>query len=143
MSLNNQQSRLDLIRDRYPDFPEIKAFIEAIKREDPLLVLLFGSLATGEFTQYSDADVLTVFAKQTSWDEVYSYSSGVVQPVVKSIDEALHEIGAGNTFLIEAIEDGIVLFDTNDTYARLIYTARQAKQKFGLVRDSRGWRWEK
>ena len=40
----------------YPHWSSVERFVEQVRRLDPLLVLLFGSVTTGEFTQYSDAD---------------------------------------------------------------------------------------
>jgi len=50
----------------YPHWSSVERFVEQVRRLDPLLVLLFGSVTTGEFTQYSDADVLVVFEHPTA-----------------------------------------------------------------------------
>lgn len=39
-----------------------------------------------------------------------------MQPLVWGLNEALGEIAAGNTLLIEALEDGIPLLDREGTY---------------------------
>jgi len=45
--------RLSRVRERYPAFGEVEEFVRKVAAQKPLLILLFGSLATGEFTQHS------------------------------------------------------------------------------------------
>ncbi|PYJ68670.1 MAG: hypothetical protein DME76_11545 [Verrucomicrobia bacterium] len=61
-SLPELGARLSLLRERYPHVDELQQFVESVSRLHPLAVILFGSLATGEFTQHSDADVAVIFA---------------------------------------------------------------------------------
>jgi hypothetical protein len=37
-----------------PHWPSVEHFVEQVRRLDLLLMLLFGSVVTGEFTQYGD-----------------------------------------------------------------------------------------
>jgi hypothetical protein len=137
---DEQAARLERARERYPAFSEVEEFLERISNEDPLLVLLFGSLATGEFTQHSDADMLVIFEGRVDWMKVYESSAGHVQPFVRSMEEAIQEIAGGSTFLIEALEDGIPLFDRADTYGSLKRAAEEAKARLNLKREGTGWR---
>jgi len=105
-----------------------------------LLVLLFGSLATGEFTQNSDADILVLFEEQQDWSKVYKFSTGIVQPIVKSRREMLNGIREGSTFLIEMVEDGIPLLDAGQVYAELERAVTEAKESLGIVRERDGWK---
>ncbi len=132
-----QQSR------NYPHWPSIEHFVAEVRRLRPLLVLLFGSVATGEFTQHSDADVLVVFQQPVSWDAVYACSDGIVQPIVKTWPEIEARIKAGEPFYCEIIEDGWVLFDAGDAYEQLQHLATIARQRWGLKRTASGWRWER
>lgn len=134
------QDRLRRVQERYPGFSELEIFVRKVAKRRPLLVLLFGSLATGEFTQYSDADVLVVFDRAVDWMRVYESSQGQVQPLVFAMEEALREIEAGNTLLIEALEEGIPLVDRAGAYDRLRRAAARAKSELGLVRVKGGWR---
>jgi len=119
----------------------VERFVQGVKALQPLLVLLFGSVAKGDFTQRSDADVLAVFAEPTDWLAVYSYSQGRVQPVVKTLDEMRAGLEAGEPFFFEMLEDGIILYDTEETHWRLVILAQEARQRWGLVRVKGGWRW--
>jgi len=119
----------------------VERFIEKVRRLDPLLVLLFGSVATGEFTQYSDADVLVLFERPVDWETVYACSDGVVQPVVKTRDELAAQIAAGEPFFCEIVEEGQVLFDAGGVYAWLCRSVAAARERWGLERTVDGWRW--
>lgn len=125
----------------YPHRASIERFVERVKRLDPLLVLLFGSVAAGDFTQYSDADVLVVFEQAVDWDTVYACSDGIVQPVVKTLDELLAQIAAGEPFFCEIVEQGQVLFDSGDVYERLCRAVAAARHRWGLEQIPTGWRW--
>jgi hypothetical protein len=115
--------------------------VERAKRLDPLLVLLFGSAATGEFTQYSDADVLVVFEHPVAWETVYACSDGIVQPMVKTQNELTAQIAAGEPFFCEIVEQGQVLFDADGVYEQLRRHVAAARRHWGLEQTPEGWRW--
>jgi predicted nucleotidyltransferase len=134
------------LRSTYLDYPhlaELRRFLARIAPMRPLLVLLFGSVAKGEFTQHSDADVLVVFSKPVDWLEVYEHSDGLVQPLVKTLDEIMARIEEGDPFVIEILEDGIALHEDGGVHGRLLAAVAEAKERFGLVRTDDGWRWGK
>ena len=125
----------------YPHRSSVERFVEKVRQLDPLLVLLFGSVATGEFTQYSDADVLVVCERPADWETVYACSDGVVQPVVKTRDELAAQIAAGEPFFCEIVEEGQVLFDAGGVYVWLCRRVAAARERWGLERTVDGWRW--
>ena len=125
----------------YPHWPSIERFVDRVRRLDPLLVLLFGSVVTGEFTQYSDADVLVVFARSVDWDTVYACSDGLVQPVVKTLDALTAQIAAGEPFFCEIVEQGQVLLDADGVYEQLCRYVADARQRWGLEQTPVGWHW--
>ena len=140
-ALSSEQAlQLARAQERYPAFAEVEEFVRRVAVRKPLLVLLFGSLATGRFTQHSDADVLVIFDRSVDWMRVYECSGGRVQPLVREVDEALREIELGNTLLIKAVEDGIPLVDRAGVYERLRCACGEAKRRLGLVRTCTGWR---
>jgi predicted nucleotidyltransferase len=105
-------------------------------------VLLFGSVARGDFTQYSDADVLVVTREPTDWKQVYQYSDGIVQPVVKTLEEIETLLNHGEPFWIEVIQEGIVLYEELNSYSLLYSLAEQARRRWKLRREAGGWSWE-
>ncbi len=113
-----------------------------MRHRRPLLVVLFGSVARGDFGPDSDADVLVVLDKPENLDAVYDDCEGVVHPVVKTFDAMEHFIREGEPFYIEMIEDGIPLYDANGEYKKLSRLARDAKIAWGLKRTRDGWQWK-
>lgn len=131
------------LKAKYPSWPHwasLERFLRGVAGLRPRTVVLFGSLAKGDFTQHSDADVLVVFARPVDWLEVYQHSDGLVQPVVKTLGEIEAQISEGNTFLIEALEDGVALLDQEETFAKLLGLCQEAKARLGLRRVAGGWR---
>lgn len=128
-------------QSNYPHWPSVERFVAQVCQLKPLLVLLFGSVATGEFTQHSDADVLVVFDRPVSWETVYACSDGFIQPVVKTWQEVEAKVKAGEPFYCEIVEDAWVLLDAAGIYEQLKHLVTLARQYWGLERTSRGWRW--
>lgn len=126
----------------YPHLDELMAFVKGVEALRPKLVLLFGSVTTGNFTQRSDADVLTVFERERDWLEVYQYSQGIIQPIVRTVAEVEELIRAGEPFYIQAFLEGIFLAGDRATYKRLRSMVDEAISAHGLVRTERGWRWQ-
>lgn len=125
----------------YPYRPSVERFVAQVRQLRPALVLLFGSVATGEFTQHSDADVLVVFQQPVSWEAVYACSDGIVQPVVKTWSELEAKLKAGEPFYCEIAEDAQVLFDAGDVYEQFRRLVATSRQDWGLKRTLSGWRW--
>jgi hypothetical protein len=119
----------------------VEHFVEQVRRLDPLLVVLFGSVATGEFTQYSDADVLVIFEHPVEWEQVYACSDGIVQPMVKTWAELTGQIDTGEPFFCEIVEEGQPLFDIGGLYGSLRSHVTAARERWKLERTPVGWRW--
>jgi predicted nucleotidyltransferase len=119
----------------------VERFVERVRQLDPVLLLLFGSAATGDYTQYSDADVLAVFERPVAWDDVYACSDGVVQPVVRTLDELVVQVSTGEPFYHEIVEEGVVLFDAGGVHDRVCAHAAAARERRQLERTPTGWRW--
>lgn len=126
----------------YPHLNELTAFVKGVEALEPSLVLLFGSVATGEFTQRSDTDVLVVFDRPMDWLDVYQYSQGIVQPIVRTVAEVENLIRAGEPFYIQAFLEGVFLAGDEQTYKRLRVLVDEALSAHGLVRTKHGWRWD-
>ena len=127
----------------YPHLPEVHDYVDYVRGLGALLVVLFGSVARGEFRAESDADVLVLVAKPMEWKQVYQRTHGIVQPIIKTVEEYLAQIQEGEPFFVEMIEDGILLYDSDGWHRRLIAEVELAKAKWGLVRTAFGWQWTK
>jgi len=77
-------------------------------------IFLFGSLARGDYDEYSDYDLLVVFEEKASmwrnWDELFQ-AVGSLKMNLHVIPETLEELKAANpVFLDELFRQGRVLF---------------------------------
>ena len=102
-----------------PRFDSLKGFVDSIleQRGDRILsIILFGSMAKGNYTKYSDYDVLIIVSHEELCfkDRLYEYSmpsDGWVEPVVYTRDEAESMLENLHPLLLDSIRDGIVICD--------------------------------
>lgn len=127
---------------RYPHWASVENFVAATLRFDPLAVVLFGSVARGDFTQSSDADILVLLPHPVDWMEIYRNSDGWVQPLVKTWDEFLRGLEEPLPFLMEIVEEGIVLWEREGTMASLREAAQAVRQRYQMVRVGPRWEWK-
>ena len=125
----------------YPRFHKIEMFVQRVRQRHPLLVVLYGSVARGDFRADSDADVLVIFAQSVELKKVYADRVGAVHPIVKTLAQMEQFIREGEPFYIEMIEDGIPLYDADGMFKKLARLARDAKRAWGLKRTRTGWEW--
>ena len=114
-----QSLSIDLLKKklkRYPHLNELQTFINRIEKETLKFILLYGSLAKGTYTQYSDIDVLCVYDQEfhdlrERFLISYKYSEGLVQPKNISYEEFKKGLMEGNPFLHSILQDGIIIFN--------------------------------
>ena len=102
---------------RYPHLKDLKSFINQIEKDGLKLLLLYGSLAKGTYTQHSDIDVLCVYDRVFSsmkerFLSAYKFSEGIVQPKTITYKELENGLKEGNSFLHGIFQHGIILFST-------------------------------
>jgi len=100
---------------RYPHLDELERFLDRIEKTNLKLILLFGSLPKGRYTQHSDMDVLCVFDRrfQDMTDRFmssYAFSDGLVRPKNITLEEFKEGLISGNSFLHSIIPDSIILY---------------------------------
>lgn len=129
---------------RYPHKAAIVDFTTKAVEAGARAVILFGSLAKGKYTQFSDADVMSVFPVLGDWKErfhqFYGYGQGIVEPVLYTEAEVKRMLAEGNPFLAEVIEDGLVLYATEGYDEWLRREVESMKKRFGFQRIPGGWR---
>lgn len=114
-----QNLSFDLLKEklkRYPHLNELESFVKRIEKDNLKLILLYGSLAKGTYTQHSDIDVLCVFDRKFGnlkerFLISYKYSNGVVQTKTITYKEFKEGLRNGNSFLHGILNDGIILFN--------------------------------
>ncbi|MGV9198616.1 MAG: nucleotidyltransferase domain-containing protein [Promethearchaeia archaeon] len=100
----------------YPHFNELEDFLTTLEKRDLKLVLLFGSLAKGTYTQHSDIDILCVYDKKFEdrrkrFLQSYRYSDGLVQPKTITLSELKENLLKGNSFLHHLFDEGYILYN--------------------------------
>ena len=100
---------------RYPHLNELESFVNHIDKKFLKLILLYGSLAKGTYTQFSDIDVLCVFDKEFKDKKerflaAYKYSEGLVQTKTLTYKEFKEGIQKGNPFLLGILKDAIIIY---------------------------------
>jgi predicted nucleotidyltransferase len=128
---------------RYPHRDSIENFVARISAERPLLLILFGSVATGDFTESSDADVLVVLRDRKEWSVVYAHSDGIVQPVVMALPDLRKRIETGDSLVHEILRDGILLEGDELLWRDLLSEADRVARHLGMSRHTYGWSYKK
>ncbi len=109
-SLNSLKRELS----RYPHLNELEDFLERVAGESPALVILYGSLARGDYTPRSDIDVLCVYDREfrdpkERFHTSYQHSDGLVQPKTLTLEEFRRGLLEGNSFLHHLVQEGVLL----------------------------------
>jgi len=109
----------------------LKEVVERLVSElRPIAVILFGSRARGDWKPWSDYDLLIVAEfKERYMDrflKIYDIvGNRPIEPHPYTLEEALKMLERGNPMLVDAMEEGIVLYEgegfrkLKDLYERL------------------------
>ncbi len=133
----------DALKERFPDYPntkEVENFVLKITHEmNPLFIIMFGALPRNDYTFNSDVDALLVFEEPVSWNEIYSFGGGVVQPISKTREDFLDQLSKGNSFFIQIMEEGIVLYSKPDILEDFKNIAAESINQMKMSRVEKGW----
>jgi hypothetical protein len=132
-----------------PDYPGRDAIVRYaayLTDEGAAVVILFGSVARGDYGPDSDADLLVIFddnrTRNELWSAYYGPSGGEVEPHFWTLKRAEEELALGNPFLMLAFFDGILLYEKDGAYARLKTLFKSAVGRMGITRERDGLRYE-
>lgn len=131
----------------YAHVEAVGRFVERATRElRPLALILFGSLARGDYHQHSDADLCVVLAESprspfAGYDRVVACDpSGVVQPVVYGAEQFRHMVSQANGLALEVMADGLFLAGDEAFRKEIETVAARARERLGIERTPTGWR---
>lgn len=107
---------------RLQDLPRVESlrrFLEALlsKRKGRVRsVILFGSMAKGNYTPHSDYDVFIVVEGEEArfidrLSDYSSFSDGWVEPFTYTVEEVESMLRSYHPLLLDTLKDGIVLYD--------------------------------
>lgn len=132
----------DILRRRYE---ELERYLSELRRElDLKLVILFGSLARGDWMESSDIDLLIV-SDDLSDDPAENFirlKRGRVEPHGYSTRRFLEELEKPNLLILDALEYGERLV-VDDEFMRVVESKREeVKRRYGLKRVDGVWTWK-
>ncbi|MCS7110306.1 MAG: nucleotidyltransferase domain-containing protein [Candidatus Caldarchaeum sp.] len=129
-----------------PKADKLENTVRNILRErsgEVVSVVLFGSMAKDEWTIYSDFDLIVVVSRngRRIIDRILEYSAYVEGPVdlfVYSVDEVLKMFEDFNVLVLDALKDGVVLYD-NGFWQGLRRRLNELVEGGVLTPERRGW----
>lgn len=128
-----------------PYWGDIQKYVEAIKASlRPKLILLYGSLARGTFGLGSDVDILVIaenLPKNPNERLKLLYdldrTHAPIDAKAYTPEEVKRMLLKGHPLIMDALEDGEVLYADEDYLRKLMAMFKMAKKKFR--RFERGW----
>ena len=114
----------------------VKTVVEKLKENLNLIaVILFGSRARGDYTKWSDYDILII----TDFEERYPERINEVLKILQDIkipiephpytlEEGIEMLKKGNPTIYDALDEGKVLYKTNQ-FNKLLKLFKELKQK--------------
>jgi hypothetical protein len=122
-------------------------FVERARQTlHPLALILFGSLAKGDYHRHSDADFCVVLPEAPGspfegYDGVVACDpSGVVQPVVYGPEQFRQMVRQANGLALEVMADGLFLAGDEAFRREIEALAAGTRQRLGIERTLTGWR---
>ena len=100
-------------------------------------VVVIGSRASGTWKLSSDIDTIVVVDKAVSYTELPPL--GVVDPRIYTVKELFDAINAAEYELIEAFEEGKVVYD-DGVWKEMLKTYEEVKERLKIRRYKTGWR---
>jgi len=115
---------------------ELKTLIEKLKENLSLTaVILFGSRARGDYMKWSDYDILIIAGFEEKYperiDEVLKILKDIkipIEPHPYTLREAIEMLKKGNPTIYDALDEGKILYKTNQ-FNQLLKLFKKLKQK--------------
>jgi predicted nucleotidyltransferase len=132
--------RIDIgkIWDGRPAIEYLANYIEQLSKITNIrAVVVIGSRASGTWKLSSDIDTIVVVDKAASYTELPPL--GVVDPRIYTVKELFDAINAAEYELIEAFEEGKVVYD-DGVWKEMLKTYEEVKERLKIRRYKKGWR---
>lgn len=133
----------------YKGTAALEAFVERCSTQPWLKALvLFGSVARGDWHEYSDADICVIVNEpevrpldREWWLRIISLSDGFVQPHIYGQEQFLAMVDEIHRFAIEIVHWGILLAGDHHYWDEVKRRFAIASEHYGLEKTPKGWRW--
>jgi len=130
-------------------FKALEKFLKELKKNESVLgVILFGSLAKGEFLPHSDIDILVIFKNRVSFLENNLElrrldNSGLIEPFGYGYEQLKIMLKEINPFIWDIFEEGLLLYAKENKKIKLLETLRdKVRQQFKVEKIPLGWQWQ-
>lgn len=143
------RTSLERLSDR-PEIESLRAFLETLfsqRGDDVEWVVLYGSMARGDWSKGSDYDVLVGLARDESRrfiDRLGTFldmsRDGRTEALPYTLDEIRRMFASFNLVVLAALRDGVVLFDRGGWHD-LQVRFRTLLADGLLIQEPRGWSW--
>jgi len=121
-----------------PAIEYLADYIEQLsKLTDVRVAIVIGSRAKGNWKLSSDIDAIIVVDKAVSYTELPSL--GIVDPKIYTIEELIDAIKAAEYELIEAFEEGKIIYD-DGVWKEMQKTYKEVKERLKIRRYKKGWK---
>jgi hypothetical protein len=120
-------------------------FIErVVPGERPLALILFGSLARGDYHECSDADFCVVLPEApdsffAGYARIVAYSEDAVQPFVYGPHQFRQMVRQANGLVLDVMADGLFLGGDESFRLEVEQLAAQTREYLGIERTPNGW----
>ena len=142
MSGRRLRSLSDILRKKYE---VLEKYLSELRRElDLKLVILFGSLARGDWKESSDIDLLIV-SDDLSDDPAENFvklKRGCVEPHGFSTKRFMAELEKPNLLIMDALEYGKRLIADREFMKLVESKFEEVKKKYGLKWVNGSWTWK-
>ncbi|MEM0000376.1 MAG: nucleotidyltransferase domain-containing protein [Desulfurococcaceae archaeon] len=122
---------------------ELSNLVESYRSKLKLrLVVLFGSRARGDYTDWSDIDVLVVADDlprdpRDCFAVLRDIGFARVHPIGFNTESFLKKLREGSTFIIEILEEGKILFEDTDFLKEVMNIYKEVRSRY--ARQGRTW----
>ncbi len=94
-----------------------KEFSDGLEKKNIKNIILFGSVARGDFGEKSDIDLLVIYSRRKPQEDVDTHVGTLLDkydvaivPVFLSVSEARNRLRKSDQFMLNALEEGKVLY---------------------------------
>lgn len=128
----------------YKHLAALESFLQCVRRQlRPAAIILFGSLAKGDYYHHSDADVCVILDQPrvdffAGYDRVAPFdSTGIVQPIVYGTEQFLEHLAEANALVLEICHDGIVLAGRKNYLDQIALGFARVRRRY--AKTATGW----